>query len=287
MKRRGIVYLLPSLLGMAVLYLVPIVYTLLLSFVSGGKLGIENYRELFQTEAFRRASVNTIRFMLLAISLQLLFGLHMAKGLDQQARMRGEKWNLSMALLLLPLIVPSGSVATFFQIIFAENGVINGLLVTCGISPVSWFESGWSIVVLLLFYLWKNTPYSMIVLTVGMRAIPQDVLSAAYLDGCNEMRLLLRIKLPLLLPHFFFSILFGVLSVFRVFRQSYLLFGDYPHDSVYMIQNFLNNNFARFNVQRLSAAAIVILSILFFALCLLYLLLSRRSPKNSRKGGAK
>ena len=51
------------------------------------------------------------------------------------------------------------------------------------------------------------------------------------------------------------------MNIFKMYRESYLLFGDYPHKSVYMIQNFMNNNFQSVNYQRLSAA-----SVLFFLL---------------------
>lgn len=63
----------------------------------------------------------------------------------------------------------------------------------------------------------------------------------------------------------------GIVNAFKSYREAFLLGGKHPHDSIYMIQHFLNNNFENLNYQKLSVAAIMLLFVLLALLCGLYL----------------
>ena len=91
----GILFLLPSFCGMGILYIFPLFYSWMVSFsrtaLEFDFVGFIHYKELFQSETFRRAWWNTFRFLILAIPTQLLLGLHMAKGIDYLYR-KGKGW---------------------------------------------------------------------------------------------------------------------------------------------------------------------------------------------------
>ena len=78
--------------------------------------------------------------------------------------------------------------------------------------------------------------------------------------------------LPNIVPALLFSLILSVANSFRIYRESYLLYGQYPDDSVYMLQNFLNNQFMRLNYQTISAAAIIFGGILYVLIAIILIL---------------
>ena len=104
-------------------------------------------------------------------------------------------------------------------------------------------------------YIWKNIPYVLLVAFLGLRSIPTDVSGAAKLDGAKGMQLLRYIILPFLKPYLLVGIVLALLGVFRIYRESYLLFGNYPDQSVYYLQNYMNNLFYSFSYGQVAAAS--------------------------------
>lgn len=127
-------------------------------------------------------------------------------------------------------------------------------------------------VIVVILFLWKNLGYNMILFMAGLAAVPQEVMDAAKMDGAGDFQMFVHLKLKYLSPTIFFVTIFSIINSFKVFREVYLLTGDYPYESLYMLQHFMNNAFQSLNYQRLSAAAIVmslfmivIIGILFVA----------------------
>ena len=128
----------------------------------------------------------------------------------------------------------------------------------------------------IFIFVWKNCAYNIILFSAGLRKIPREVREPAYLDGANRAQVVTKIVLPLLRPTTFFVILLTVISSFKIFREVYLLYGQYPDEHLYMIQHFMNNNFYNLNYPRLSAASIV-LSIFIIVIMLIFFRIERRS----------
>jgi len=82
------------------------------------------------------------------------------------------------------------------------------------------------------------------------------------IDGANKWQAFLAMDLPYLMPHLKFLYILNIICFFRMFRESYLLYGLYPPDSVYLIQNFFFNNFQNLNYQRLSIGAVLVIVVL-------------------------
>lgn len=170
------------------------------------------------------------------------------------------------------MMVPVASVVLVFQVIFNQNGVLNEFLSVFGQDKIDWFKSDYAMVIVVILFLWKNLGYNMILFMAGLAAVPQEVMDAAKMDGAGDFQMFVHLKLKYLSPTIFFVTIFSIINSFKVFREVYLLTGDYPYESLYMLQHFMNNAFQSLNYQRLSAAAIVmslfmivIIGILFVA----------------------
>ena len=114
---------------------------------------------------------------------------------------------------------------------------------------------------------------AVVILLAGLTTIPGELYESANMDGAGKWARLTKVTLPLLRPEILVVTLLSTLNSFKNFREAYVLGGDHPHESIYMLQHFMNNNFENMNFPRLSVAAVVFFVLLF---CLYALLL--KSP---------
>ena len=92
-------------------------------------------------------------------------------------------------------------------------------------------------------------------LLTALAGVEKDMLEAAKIDGCGSLRRMWHVLLPNITPTLFFTLTLSIVNALKIFRESYLLYGAYPDDSVYMLQNYMNNHFAKLNYQNISTAA--------------------------------
>ena len=129
-------------------------------------------------------------------------------------------------------------------------------------------QSPYAFWILIALYLWKNCGYCTVILLSALAGIDRAQYEAARCDGAGVWTQIWRITFPQILSSLFFSAIIAIVGVFKIFRESYLLMGEYPHESVYMLQNFINNNMETLNYQRLSAASLTFLCILMVVIIL-------------------
>ncbi len=271
----GIAFALPALVGVFVFYLIPYCISLYYGFTLQNEfVGLENFSLLMRSNTFWLSMKNTAVFSLIAIPLAVAVPFLIALFLSTFERFS----DFFSSLFLSPLIVPIASVIYVWQILFSDYGIINGILTKCGADPVQFFKGKWAMALIILIFVWKNCAYNIILFSAGLKKMPRDVMEFARLDGANRLQVITKIVLPLLRPTTFFVILLTVISSFKIFREVYLLYGMYPDENVYMIQHFMNNNFANLNYPRLSAASIV-LSVVIIAVMLVFFLFERRSSE--------
>lgn len=266
-KLIGIGLALPFLCGFVFFYLVPFFISVYYTFTFGtGQIrfvGFENYINVFSSPAFQLAAYNTARFILFGVPLLIVFSF----GLSLMINARLKRNAIFKTVFLFPMIVPIAAVVMIFQIVFSETGLLNSL-----ISPtvIDWLYSEHAFGVLLLLYIWKNCGYNIILLSTGLLSIPPDYYQTAQLEGANSFQMFRRITLPLMMPSLFFVVVISIVNAFKIFREAYLLAGETPHESIYMLQHFMNNNFSNLNYQRLSVAALLIFLVIFIVLALFY-----------------
>ena len=145
-----------------------------------------------------------------------------------------------------------------WQVLFDYNGVINDITALFGVSPVEWLKSDYGYMVVVLLFLWKNIGYNMIMFMSALSAVPKGIIEVAMLDGCGAVRRFFMIKMRYLASTISFVTIMSLINSFKVFREVYLLTGNYPYDSMYTLQHFMNNTFSNFEYQKLSSAAVVL-----------------------------
>ena len=249
-------FLAPSLIGVLLFFVLPFLVVIFYSFVDNSIskqfVGFANYVKVFQNNAFRTAVGNTLLFSAIAVPLAVVLGLALATLLDAGIPMRSQL----RSAFLTPLMVPIASVVLIFQVLFDYNGVVNEILVKFGGAQIDWLKSSSGLFVIILLFLWKNLGYNMILFLSAMGNIPKDVVEGAKLDGAGAFKIFWYIKLRYLSPMIVFTTILSIINSFKVFREVYLLTGEYPVGTLYMLQHYMNNTFASADYQKLSTAAI-------------------------------
>lgn len=271
-RKNAVLFLAPSLLGVLLFFVIPffvvIYYSLIDNPISGKFVFLDNFISIVQNSAFQQAAKNTATFSLVTVPLAVILSLGMALLLEQNIPMKSQ----FRTFFLSPMMVPVASIVLIWQVLFDYHGVINEFIGHLGMAPIDWFKSEYSQIVIVILFLWKNLGYNMILFMAALNAIPKDVLEVATLESANAFQKFWYIKMRYLSPTILFVAVLSLINSFKVFREVYLLTGDYPYDTLYMLQHFMNNTFRSLDYQKLSAGAIlmalvmvVIIGILFIA----------------------
>ena len=266
MEKKGVCLAAPAVLGFLVFYVLPMGVTLWQSVSFGGMfVGLENYRITFENHMFRLAVGNTLRFLGVALPLILVIALGLALLLAE--KFPGNRF--FRLILLYPMLVPVAATVMVVQIFLGTRGVLNTFLIQWGFSRQDWIYSSWAFLILVLLYLWKNTGYAVILLLAGLAMIPKEYMEMARMDGAGRWKCLYYIRLPLLGPMILFTALISLLNAFKCFREAILIGGNYPHESIYMLQHYMTNNFNNMNYMEISVTSTFIFLVIFIAACIL------------------
>lgn len=253
---KGLFFLLPSFAGVGIFWLVPFLDVVRRSFfsaVSGTFTGLKNYQSVFENQAFRLAAGNTLRFFAVCIPALVLLSLLIAVLLTK----RKKGMQLLKSMFLLPMAIPVASVVLLWKVLFHDNGLLNHLFSVLSLNGVDWMNTDASFGVLVVSYLWRNLGYDVVLWVAGLGAIPSAMYDAARVDGAGEWKCFFFITLPNLLPAMFTIVVLSLLNGFMVFREAYLVAGDYPQDSMYLLQHLFNNWYRDLALDKMAAAAVV------------------------------
>ena len=265
-------FILPSFAGIVVFYIVPYIICFVKSLYIGNTfVGIENYIQLFKNNTFLLALKNTAIFTVVAIPLLMVISFLIALFLNSFKKIS----SFFRSALLIPVVVPIASLICVWQVIFDDYGAINGLLSSLGLNTVEFFNSGFSMVMIIFIYVWKYCGFCVILFTAGLANVPQSLYESARLDGANSLQIVKKITIPMITPTTYFVFLMELIYSFKIFREVFALFGDYPNTNVYFLQNFINNNYYNLNYPRLSSASII-LSVFMIAVLLAFFIFERK-----------
>ncbi len=259
-------FFLPGFLGTLCFSLMPMLRVLISSFQSavGGRWqGLENYRAVLENTAFRLAVSNTAKFTAICVPLLLVCSLLLA------LMLRKYVWGGSMSTaFLMPMAVPAASVVLVWRVLFHKQGLLNRLLMVMG-TQVDWMDSGAAFWMLVISYLWKNLGYTVILWTAALGGIPESVYEAAQVDGASGTQTFFYITMPNLKPAAFSITVLSLLNSFKVFREAWLVAGDYPHESMYLLQHLYNNWFRELDFDKIAAASVLTSLVVFLLIGLL------------------
>lgn len=261
-------FLLPNLLGVLYFSLLPMLQVLLRSFQSavGGKwMGLKNYLTVLNNPAFQLAVSNTARFTLVCVPILVAVSLVLAVALAAILPVR----NFLQTAFLLPMAVPAASVVLVWKVLFHDRGLLNGVLLNLGLAGVDWMHSGAAFWMLVISYLWKNLGYTMVLWAAGLAGIPASCYEAAQVDGASGWQAFRYITLPNLKGTAYTITVLSLLNSFKVFREAWLVAGDYPDTSMYLLQHLYNNWFRALDFDKIAAASVMTAAVVFLLIGIL------------------
>lgn len=265
-------FIAPSFAGVLTFFLIPfcvvIFYSLVDNPISVNFVFLDNFKNIINNGAYRRAVHNTFMFSVVAVPLAVVLSLMLAIVLEAKLPFRSQ----FRTFFLSPMMVPVASIVLIWQVLFHHNGAVNDVLSVFGASKIDWLKSDYALIVVVILFLWKNLGYNMILFMAALASIPKDILEVAKLESATPLQTFFFIKIRYLSSTLLFVTIMSLINSFKIFREVYLLTGDYPYDSIYTLQHFMNNKFKSLDYQTLSAAAIlmalvmvVLIGILFIA----------------------
>ena len=233
-------------------------------------VGLENYTRMFQNDMFLQAFGNTLRFLGIGLPVILVLAYALALFLKSQA----QRFRMLRAVFLLPYVMPVAGTVLLVDLLFSKEGLVNRVLLALGLPLADWLQSPAAFWVMLLFYLWKSTGYAVVLLLSGLLTIPQEHYQVAQVEGASPLQTFRYVTAPQMWYALFLALVFSLINAFKCFREIFLVGGEHPHESVYMLQHFINNAFANLNYQRLSVASVLLFLVIasVLGLCTLWVL---------------
>ncbi|WP_420367058.1 carbohydrate ABC transporter permease [Curtobacterium sp. L1-20] len=264
----GLAFIAPAFLGLAALYLWPLIGTIGTSFTKTGPFGggsftgAENYSELFSDPEFWAALRNSAVYTVI-----VLFGIPLAIGVSYAIHTVARGRSVYRVLYFLPVVTLPVAVGMVWRYIYnGDYGLLNQFLGTFGISGPAWVaDPHVAIFAVSVVGIWMGLGTNIIILGAGLQGIPPELLEASSLDGAGRVRQFFSITLPLLTPSVFFVAVLSVISSLQMFDLIYVMIGqgspalDGSETVVYL---FYKKAFIQYNQGYGSALALVLLAVI-------------------------
>jgi multiple sugar transport system permease protein len=264
----------PALLVIAVFFFFPIVAAFLISLTDFDIyaladlanlrfVGFGNYLKLLQTPLFWQALGNTLYFV--AVGVPLSIGASLGAALLLHSRLARFKPFFRTALFA-PVVTTLVAVAVIWRYLFnTRYGLLNYALGGLGIEPIDWLgDPHWAMPAIILFAVWKNFGYNMIIFLAGLQSIPEELYEAARIDGASVWRQFASVTLPMISP---VVMLVGILTIagyFQLFAEPYVMTQGGPLQSTVSVLYFMyEEGFKWWNLGSASAVAFVLFLLIF------------------------
>ncbi len=278
-KRAVLIYLLPGLLGLTLFYIVPFVGGVWYSLTDGSYknafVWLDNYRNIWKNQMFLLGLKNTL--LLSAICTPLVWALSFGVSvLLNRLKPGGAFFRNSV---LMPYLMPSSAMLLIWLVLFDYGGAVNRIVTALGFARVSWLEGAALRIPVILMFVWKNLGFSVVIFLAALQAIPEPLYEYARLEGAGFFKQAFHVTLPMVVPSAFLVFVLSWINAFKIFKEVYFIGGAYPDESVYTLQNYMNNMFGKLNYQNVTTAAYSFALIVFAIFGLLFLL-QRRLLKN-------
>jgi multiple sugar transport system permease protein len=275
----GLLLAAPALVVIAVFFFLPVLAAFALSLTDFDIyaladpaylrfVGLRNYLQLLGNPLFWQALGNTLYFTLLGVPLSMAASVGSAVLVHSRlARCRG----LFRTALFAPVVTTVVAVAIIWRyLLHTRYGLVNFGLGKLGIAPVDWLgDPHFAMPAIVLFAVWKNFGYNMVIVLAALQNIPADLYEAAELDGAGAWQQFVRITLPMLGPTLLFVSIMTVAGYFQLFAEPYVMTLGGPGQSTLSVLYLLyEEGFKWWNLGRASAVAFVLFLMMFAATAL-------------------
>jgi len=261
-------FLSPSLIGLTVFTLIPILSSLGLTLTEWDLLtppkfvGLANFDRLCHDPSFWEALAHTLTFIIGYIPLVMVLALGVALLLDQ--KLKG--LSLFRTAFFVPVVSAWVAVALIWKWIFnPQFGILNYLLGLIGIRGPAWlFDPAWAMPAIILTSVWKDLGFVMVMFLAGLQGIPGEYYEAASMDGATPWQRLRFITLPLLSPTTFFALVISLINSFQVFDQVWIMTGGGPAGATtVLVEQVVKNAFSYSRMGYASALSWVLFLLVF------------------------
>jgi len=222
---RPYIFVGPALVILSVFLVYPVINTILISFKDAQShdfVGLDNYKFVFTDDSMLRAIRNTVGWIVLVPLVAVTIGLVFATLADRLRR--GEA--VAKSLIFLPMAISFVGAAVVWRFVYSYRpegfgtniGLLNAIKQGVGQDPVPWLqEKPWNNLLLMVIMVWMQTGFAMIVLSAAIKAIPDEIIEAARIDGASEWRVFRYITIPTIFPTVVVVTTYMVINALKVF----------------------------------------------------------------------
>ena len=259
-------FILPFFVLFLVFQLIPIIWTVYISFTQWRGIGdpqfigLDNYKKILIDNMFWEALKNTVVYWLSGLVMILIFALLIATILNSDL-LKGRVFFKTVTFL--PNVCAAIAMGLIFRLFFDENaGLINEALQAFGLSRVPWLTSTqFSKIPVIILNVWRNTPWFTMIILSGLLNIPRDYYEAATMDGASKWKQFCYITLPSLGNILFFCSVTLTVDSWKLFNESYILPGPGTSNTS-LFQYMYESGFNTFNMGYASSIGVVLIVIL-------------------------
>lgn len=263
------VFVLPWVIGFLCFTLIPYLFSFYISFTKYNMmgtpkwLGLENYREILTADPyFRTALVVTLKYVLIAVPLKMVFSLLVAVMLNN--KLAGSK--IYRTIYYIPSLLGSSvAISVVWKAMFRQDGVINAFLGLFGIQGLEWIGTpSTALWVLALLTMWQfGSP--MLIFLAGLNQVPASMLEAAEVDGATGIKKFFYITLPMISPMIFFNLVMQMIGAFQTFTSAMMVTNGGPVNSTLLYVLYIyQEGFSRYNFGYAAALSWILMAIIMF-----------------------
>jgi alpha-glucoside transport system permease protein len=263
---RPYVFVGPALVILGLFLVYPVINTLLISFKDSqgeGFVGLDNFKFVFTDESMLRAIRNTLGWTLVVPAVAVSIGLAFAT-LANRLR-RGEA--VAKSLIFMPMAISFAGAAITWRLIydfrpegFGSNiGLLNAVWQGLGNEPVAWLQQApWNNLLMMVIMVWMQTGFAMVVLSAAIKAIPDEIVEAARIDGASEFQVFRRIIVPSILPTIVVVTTYMVINALKVFDIVFVIGGAETNKTEVIAERMIRWFFILNNSGRGAAIAVIL-----------------------------
>jgi alpha-glucoside transport system permease protein len=263
---RPYIFVGPALVILSVFLVYPVINTIMLSFqdaLGQSFVGVDNYKFVFTNDDMLRAIRNTLGWMILVPIVAVSVGLVFATLADRLRR--GEA--VAKSLIFLPMAISFAGASITWRLIYAYRppefgsniGLLNGVMIGLGQDPVPWLQQQpWNNLFLMVIMVWMQTGFAMVVLSAAIKAVPDEIIEAARIDGASELQVFRRIIVPTILPTIVVVVTYMVINALKVFDIVFVMGNAESQGTVVIAERMIAWFFIRNHDGRAAAIAVVL-----------------------------
>ena len=220
----GWLFIIPTMAGLIILNIYPMIDTIRQSFYKTGDfgkgnvfVGLSNYKKVLGDAEVWQALWNTVKYALVEVPFSIVIALVLAVLLNKKLKGR----SVFRTIFFLPMVVAPAAVAMIWKWLYNSNfGLINNVL---GIK-VNWIsDPNIAIYSIAVIGIWSGIGYNLVLFLAGLQEVPRDYYEAASLDGANSFQLMINITVPLISPTIFFVLVTRIIGALQVFDLIYMM----------------------------------------------------------------